>query len=88
MLVDPVFETFHDPSRRASWDGRRHGRPRDAQARRDRPRGGKRLALSCATWVIRSPTSARSGPTGSKGPVDVLPRLIERVLANDAVELA
>ena len=48
----------------------------------------KRARLCCAASTTRSPTFARSGPTGSKVRPRRLPRLIERVLANDAVELA
>ena len=52
------------------------------------PEAESALALLRRPRLRRVATSARSGPTGSRARPTRLPRLIERVLANDAVEQA
>ena len=76
------------PARGSGRDGPERGRARPAQAGRHRPRGRERAGAPARPRLSPSRTSARSAPTGSTGPPRRLPRLIQRVLANDAVEQA
>ncbi len=88
VLVDPVVETHTIRPSRTGWVGPGtvvHVMPKPGVTD---PEAESALALLARPRLRGRRTSARSGRTGSTGRPASLPRLIQRVLANDAVELA